>query len=382
MIYAFDYATLKLIWWLFVGVLLVGFAILDGFDLGVGALLPFVGRSDVERRVMINAIGPTWEGNQVWFITAGAGTFAAWPLVYATAFSGLYVALILTLFALFFRPVGIEYRSKVDDPRWRNVWDWGLCVGGAVPALIFGVAFGNLLQGLPFHFDADQRVYYTGSFFGLLNPFALLSGVVSLTMLTMHGAIYLQLRTDGAVQARAKRAALVCGCVFLVAFALAGIWVARGIDGFHILTMPSPDSAFVPQAKTVERLRGGWLGNYAQYPWSMLAPVLAFGGSLLALAASRLGRAGIGFVLSCLGVAGVVLTAGFAMFPFVLPSSSDPRSSLTAYDAVSSHRTLQIMFWVVVLFLPLVLAYTSWAYRVMRGTVTEHKVREGGRHMY
>src|SRR5271167_2439273 len=240
MIYLFDYATLKLIWWLLVGVLLVGFAILDGFDLGVSALLLLIGRSDGERRVMLNAIGPTWEGNQVWFITAGAGTFAAWPLVYATAFSGLYVALILTLFALFFRPVGIEYRAKVEDPRWRTAWDWGLCVGGVVPALIFGVAFGNLLLGVPFHFDADQRVFYTGSFFQLLNPFALLAGVVSLSMLTMHGAIFLQLRTDAAVQERARHAALLCAAVFLVAFALAGVWVARDIEAFRILTMPSP----------------------------------------------------------------------------------------------------------------------------------------------
>jgi cytochrome bd ubiquinol oxidase subunit II len=382
MIYLFDYATLKLIWWAFVGVLLVGFAILDGFDLGVGALLPFVGRSDGERRVMLNAIGPTWEGNQVWFITAGAGTFAAWPLVYATAFSGLYVALILTLFALFFRPVGIEYRGKVENPRWRTAWDWGLYVGGVVPALIFGVAFGNLLLGVPFHFDADQRVFFTGSFFGLLNPFALLAGVVSLGMLTMHGALFLQLRTDGAVQLRAKRAALIAGGVFLVAFAVAGIWIATDINAYRIVTMPSPDSAFAPQAKTVERLRGGWLGNYAQHPWTVLAPVLAFGGTLLALAASRARRAGIAFVLSCIGVAGVVLTAGLALFPFILPSSSDPRSSLTVYDAVSSHRTLQIMFWVVILFLPLVIAYTGWAYRVMRGTVTERTVRDGGRGMY
>jgi cytochrome d ubiquinol oxidase subunit II len=382
MIYVFDYATLKLIWWLFVGVLLVGFAILDGFDLGIGALLPFVGRSDVERRVMLNAIGPNWEGNQVWFVSAGAGLFAAWPLVYATAFSGLYVALILTLFALFFRPVGIEYRGKLEDPRWRRAWDWGLFVGGAVPALIFGVAFGNLLQGVPFHFDAEQRVFYTGSFFGLLNPFALLAGVVSLGMLMMHGAIYLQLRTDGAVQARAKRAAPVCGVVFLLAFALAGIWIATDIDAYRILTMPSPETAFAPQVKTVARLRGGWLGNYAQYPWMMLAPVLAFGGSLLALAASRAQRAGSAFMLSCLGVAGVVLTAGLALFPFILPSSSDPASSLTIYDAVSSRHTLQIMFWVVVLGLPAVIAYTSWAYSVMRGTVTERRIHEGGHGLY
>jgi cytochrome bd ubiquinol oxidase subunit II len=382
MIYLFDYGTLKLIWWLFVGVLLIGFAILDGFDLGVGTLLPFVGRTDDERRVMLNAIGPTWEGNQVWFITAGGATFAAWPLVYATAFSGLYVALILTLFALFFRPVGIEYRGKVADPHWRRAWDWGLFAGGTVPALVFGVAFGNLLQGLPFHFDADLRVFYTGTFIGLLNPFALLAGIVSLGMLTMHGAIYLQLRTDGALQERARHAVLVSGAAFLIAFAAAGLWVAQGNEAFRITAMPPADTAFTPLAKTVERVHGGWLTNYGQYPATILAPVLALGGALLAVVASQARRTAAAFVLSCIGVGSVVLTAGLALFPFIMPSASDPNSSLTVYDAVSSHRTLQIMFWVVVLFLPVVIGYTGWVYRVMRGTVTERKVREAGHGMY
>src|SRR5487761_2662828 len=192
----FDYATLKVIWWLFVGVLLIGFSVTDGFDLGVGALLPFLGKNDEERRVIINSVGATWDGNQVWFITAGGALFAAWPLVYATAFSGFYIALILTLFALFFRPVGFDYRSKVADARWRSAWDWGLFAGGFVPALIFGVAFGNLLQGVPFSFDNDLRVTSSGSFWQLLNPFGLLAGVVSLAMLVMHGAVYLQIRTE------------------------------------------------------------------------------------------------------------------------------------------------------------------------------------------
>lgn len=380
MIYVFDYATLKLIWWLFVGVLLIGFAILDGFDLGVGTLLPFVGRTDAERRVMIQSVGATWEGNQVWFITAGGAIFAAWPLVYAAAFSGFYVALMLTLFALFFRPVGFEYRSKLADPRWRNAWDWALFVGGAVPALIFGVAFGNLLQGVPFHFDADQRVFYTGSFWALLNPFALLAGVVSLAMLTMHGGIYLQLRTDGALQERARGAALLFGLVFLAAFALAGVWVAFGLPAFRIASMPDANSAFMPLAKSVEREAGGWLGNYSRYPWTVLAPGLAFVATLVALGLSRARRPGPAFVLSSLGVAGVILTAGLALFPFIMPSSSDPKSSLTIYDAVSSHRTLQIMFWVVLIFLPVIMAYTGWAYRVMRGTLRESSLHEGGYH--
>jgi cytochrome d ubiquinol oxidase subunit II len=382
MIYVFDYATLKLIWWGFLGVLLVGFAIMDGKDLGVGTLLPFVGRSDVERRVMLNTIGPHWEGNQVWFITAGGATFAAWPLVYATAFSGFYVALILTLFALLLRPVGFDYRSKIPDPRWRSVWDWCLFTAGTVPALVFGVAFGNLLLGVPFHFDADLRVHYTGSFFELLNPFGLLSGLVSVLLLATHGALYLQLRTEGALERRAALAARITGALFVVAFAGAGIWIATGIDGYTIATMPPPGSAFVPLAKTVAHGPEGWLATAPLHRWAIAAAAVGIGGALLALIASAGRRAALAFALSSFAVAGVVLTAGLALFPFVMPSSSDPKSSLTAWDSVSSHRTLQIMFWVVVVFLPIIVAYTSWIYRVMRGKVTERQVQEGGPALY
>jgi cytochrome d ubiquinol oxidase subunit II len=372
----FDYFTLKIIWWLLVGALLIGFAVTDGFDLGVGALLPFVAKTDDERRVLINSIGPTWEGNQVWFITGGGAIFAAWPLVYAAAFSGFYWALLLVLFALFFRPVGFEYRSKVADPRWRNAWDWGLFVGGAVPALVFGVAFGNLLQGVPFTYDDMLRPYYSGNFFGLLNPFALVTGVVSLSMLVMHGAIYLQMRTEGEIAARARRAARLAGAVFVAAFVLAGVWQAFGVQGYRIVSMPDPGGVIVPLAKTVEKVSGAWMATYAAHPWMWLAPVLAVGGGLMALLVSAGGRAGLAFVLSAAALAGTILTAGFAMFPFVMPSSTFPNAGLTAWDAVSSHRTLNLMFVAVVLFLPAVLLYTSWVYRVLRGKVTEKRIRE------
>jgi cytochrome d ubiquinol oxidase subunit II len=370
-----DYETLKLIWWLFVGVLLIGFALLGGFDLGVGTLLPFVGRTDAQRRVVLNAIGPTWEGNQVWFITAGGALFAAWPMVYATAFSGFYWAMLLVLFALFFRPVGFEYRSKVEDRRWRSTWDWGLFVGGAVPALVFGVAFGNLLQGVPFHFDEFLRPYYTGSFWGLLNPFALLTGVVSLTMLVFHGAIYLQMRTEDDIQARSRQAATVFGLLFLAAFGLAGVWQAYGIEGFRIVTMPDPGSVMTPLDKTVEVAPGAWLTNFSRYPWMMAAPAVVFLGGVLAVLLSRANRPGLGFVCSGSALAGVILTVGFAMFPFIMPSSTQPNSSLTAFDATSSHRTLMLMFGAVVIFLPIVLAYTGWVYRVLRGKSTEENIR-------
>ncbi len=373
----FDYFTLKVIWWLFVCVLLIGFAITDGFDLGIGVLLPFVGKNDDQRRVVINSIGATWEGNQVWFITAGGAIFAAWPFVYAAAFSGLYWALLLVLFALFFRPVGFDYRSKIEDPRWRSAWDWGLFIGGFVPALVFGVAFGNLLQGLPFHLDKFMRPFYTGSFWGLvINPFALLAGVVSLSMLVMHGAVYLQLRTEGELYHRAKKAVMLFSLIFMTAFALAGIWQAYGIDGYRIVSMPDPGGVVTPLDKTVEMASGAWMTNYSVHPWMILAPILAFAGGILALLTSRANRPGLAFIFSSTALTGVILTAALSMFPFVMPSSTVPDSSLTAFDATSSHRTLNLMFVAVVVFLPIVLAYTSWVYRVIRGKVTEEKIRE------
>ena len=378
----FDYETLKLIWWLFVGVLLIGFAVTDGFDLGVGALLPWVGKTDAERRVIINAIGPTWEGNQVWLVTAGGAVFAAWPVIYATAFSGFYVALLLVLFALFFRPVGFDYRSKVKDPRWRTAWDWGLFAGGFVPSLVFGVAFGNLLQGVPFMFDDTLRSTYTGSFFAMLNPFALLVGVVSLSMLVMHGAVYLQLKTEDVINHRAKLAVRLAGIVMIVSFALAGVWLSMGINGFRILSGPEGNAVPNILGKVVEQGAGFWLNNYSLYPWMMLAPVLGFAGAGLALLFSAIDRPGTAFVASGTSLAGVILTAGFSMFPFIMPSSLDPNSSLTMWDAVSSHLTLQLMFWAVLIFLPLIIVYTSWVYRVMRGKVTEASVSEQSHSLY
>lgn len=378
----FDYATLKLIWWVFIGVLLIGFAIMDGFDMGVTAILPFVGKTDEERRVIINTVGPVWEGNQTWLITAGGAIFAAWPLVYAAAFSGLYVALLLVLFALFFRPVGFDYRSKLEDTRWRNAWDWGLFAGGFVPALVFGVAFGNLLLGLPFHFDETIRPFYTGSFWGLLNPFALLCGVVSLTMLVMHGAIYLQLKSSGDVSERAGRFAKIAGMICLAAFAAAGFWVAKGLSGFVITSIPDVNLGMNPLVKTVETMPGGWLNNYQQYSWMMAAPALGFIGILLAILFAGRKCEKSAFLSSSIAIAGIILTAGFSMFPFVMPSSTHPNSSLTIWDATSSKLTLQIMFFVTIVFLPIIMAYTAWVFRVLRGKVTVELVRKNNHSLY
>lgn len=375
-----DYETLKLIWWLFVGVLLIGFAVTDGFDMGVGALLPFLGKTDEERRVMINTVGPHWDGNQVWFITAGGAIFAAWPPVYAAAFSGLYIAMLLVLFALFFRPVGFDYRSKIEDSRWRSAWDWGLFAGGAVPALLFGVAFGNLLLGLPFHHDEFLRPIYTGSFFGLLHPFALLAGVVSLSMLIMHGAVWLQMRTEAPISDRARLTVKYSALVMMGAFALAGLWLAVGVDGYRVVSMPPAGAGANLLGKTVEP--ASWLSNYGLYPWMLLAPVLAFAAGIATIAFSARGRAGAAFLTSGLALAGVILTAGFSLFPFVMPSSTVPASSLTLWDASSSHLTLTVMFWATVIFLPIVIFYNIWCYRRMWGKVTIQHIRDNAHSAY
>lgn len=370
-----DYPTLKIIWWLLVGVLLIGFAIMDGHDMGVGTLLPFVGKSDVERRVVINTVGPHWDGNQVWFITGGGAIFAAWPLVYATAFSGFYWAMLAVLWALFFRPVGFDYRSKIHNATWRSTWDWGLFVGGAVPPLIFGVAFGNLLQGVPFQFDAYLISTYSGSFWQLLNPFALLAGVVSSAMITMHGGAYLAHRTEGVIQARAVKGAVGAALVMVLAFVAAGVWL-QWIDGYRITSAVNPAAAPDPMAKTVVREAGAWMANYGRQPLLWLLPALGVAGALLAAGLLLARRTLSAFVASALALVGVIGTAGASMFPFIMPSSTMPAASLTMWDSVSSHLTLGIMFWATLVFMPLIVLYTGWAYRVMRGKVTAAYIRE------
>lgn len=376
-----DYETLKIIWWLLVGVLLLGFAVMDGHDMGVGTLLPFVGKDDIERRVIINTVGPHWDGNQVWFITGGGAIFAAWPLVYATAFSGFYWAMLAVLWALFFRPVGFDYRSKIAHPTWRSTWDWGLFVGGFVPPVIFGVAFGNLLQGVPFHFDDNLVSYYTGSFWALLNPFALLAGLVSSAMITFHGANYLMHRTEGVIFERTRRWAIASGMAMVVLFLLAGLLVG-GLPGYMITSTVDAAALPDPLAKTVVMETGAWLNNFRVQPALWLLPSLGVLGGLAGVGLAILRRPLAGFVASSLAMTGIIGTAGVALFPFVMPSSSDLKSSLTVWDSVSSHLTLGLMFWATVIFMPLIIFYTSWAYKVMAGKVTTQYIEAHDKSAY
>ncbi|WP_313927635.1 cytochrome d ubiquinol oxidase subunit II [Pseudoxanthomonas sp.] len=363
-----DYATLRLIWWLLLGFLLIGFAVMDGFDLGVATLLPAVARTDEERRIVLNVIGPVWEGNQVWLIVGGAAIFAAWPPLYAVSFSGFYFAMFLILAALILRPVGFKFRSKVPDPRWRATWDWALFVSGLVPALVFGVAMGNVLLGVPFHFDDTLRVHYEGGLTSLLTPFTLLCGLVSLAMLVMHGAGMLGMKTSGTIAARARRYGSIAAVLTAVLFVLGGIWVAR-IDGYALQVAMDPAGPSNPLAKIVVARPGAWMDNYARWPWAWMLPALGVAGALLSAVLLRTGRAGLAFLTSATSIIGILSTVGMATFPFLLPSSTQPGSSLTVWDASSSHMTLFIMLLVTAFFLPIILMYTAWVFRVMRGKV-------------
>ena len=377
-----NYDTLRLIWWALIGVLLVGFAVTDGFDLGSGILLPFAARSDVERRVVINSVGPVWEGNQVWLILGGGAIFAAWPQLYAVSFSGFYLAMFAILTALILRPVAFKFRSKREEPAWRARWDWVLFFSGLVPALIFGVAVGNVLQGVPFRFDDHMHIFYDGSFFGLLNPFALLCGLVSVAMLVMHGAAWLVLKTEGEVAARARSYGIWAALLTIVLYALAGVLLSAFVGGYRITSVVDAIGPSNPMLKTAELHAGAWFVNYAAHPWTMAAPVAGFVGALAALAALVARRGGLALLGAALGIAGIILSVGASMFPFILPSSIDPRASLTVWDSSSSHLTLFIMLVVTCIFIPIIVAYTTWVYHVLWGKVDEQAIRDETSHAY
>jgi cytochrome d ubiquinol oxidase subunit II len=371
----FDYETLRILWWGLMGVLLIAFALTDGFDLGVATLLPFVARTDSERRMVINSVGPTWEGNQVWFILGGGAIFAAWPFVYAVSFSGFYLAMFLVLAALILRPVGFKYRSKRPDPRWRSGWDWALFVGGVVPALVFGVAVGNVLWGAPFRLDSDLRAFFDGSFLGLFTPFTLICGLLSVAMLVLHGSAWLAIKVEhGPVHDRATRFGTLAGMLSLVLFAAGWAFVAWTDIGFRIVGTIDPAGPSNPLRTTSEIAAGAWLANYALHPWMMIAPLLGFGGAVVALIGIRRRIESAAFAGSSASAVGIIATVGLSMFPYILPSSIDGHSSLTVWNASSSEKTLGIMLFVTVVFLPIVLAYTAWAFKLMWGRVTAHEV--------
>ena len=376
-----DYEFLRFIWWVLVIVLLIGFSVTDGFDMGVTALLPVTGKKEVERRIMINSIAPHWDGNQVWLLTAGGAIFAAWPIVYSVAFSGFYIALFLVLAALFFRPIGFEYRAKIDNPTWRSVWDWGLFAGGFVPALVFGVAFGNLLQGVPFELNELSQATYTGSFFALLNPFALLCGVLSLAMLMTHGANWLQMKTTEELRDRARSVSQIGAIVTLITFVLAGAWLYFK-EGYVVTSVVDHFAPSSPMNKEVAVETSAWFRNFNEMPILWIFPALAVVAALLNAAFSKANRCGFAFFFSALTMTGVIITAAVSMFPFVMPSSSHPEQSLLMWDVTSSELTLTLMFFLALIFVTISLCYTIWSYTKMFGRLDANFIDENKHSLY
>jgi cytochrome d ubiquinol oxidase subunit II len=376
-----DYETLRLIWWLFLAVLITGFAVMDGFDLGVAAQLLYVARDDEERRIAINSFGPVWEGNQVWFILGGGAAFAAFPLLYAVAFSGFYAAMFLVLLTFIVRPVGFDFRNKLKAPAWRENWDRVVSVAAIVAALLFGVAVGNLFLGVPFSFDDSLRMSYVGGLLGLVRPFPLLCGLASLAMLLMHGAAYLRVKTEGMVAWRARHLLIASSVTLLLLLIIGGFWVGQ-LEGYALVGAPDTAGPSNPLLQKVAQVPGAWLANYGSHPWMTAAPVLALLGALSAAFAGWRKWDLAAFLASALAVAGTIFTAGLSLFPFLLPSNINPSQSLTIWDASSSQHTLFIMVVAVLVFLPVVLLYTSWVFRVLRGKVTAAYVRENDHSLY
>ncbi|ENC6655805.1 cytochrome d ubiquinol oxidase subunit II [Aeromonas hydrophila] len=374
-----DYETLKLIWWGLVLFMLVGFVVMDGFDLGVAMLLPVVAKNDEERRVLLNSVGPVWEGNQVWLIAGAGALFAAWPLVYAAAFSALYVPFMFLLFGLFLRPVGFDYRSKLADPVWRRWWDRALVVGGLLPTLVFGATLGFLLQGLPFRFDAALRIHYGA--FDFHWPLLLTCMGTALALLLLHGASFLQCKTQGEIARRCARQSLWLGPLASGLFALGGVWLSQ-MAGYRVLEIGDINGALTPLMKEVGVAQQGWLANFVAHPWLWYVPALGLVLPMVSSLASARELPRTALLASGGACASMMLTIAIALFPFVLPSSLDPSSSLTLWDSTSSERTLFIMLGIVGVLMPINIGYTLWVYRVVRGKMSAQQIRQHGHSLY
>ena len=374
------YLLLKVIWWILLGVLLMGLGVMVGMDMGVGTILRYVGRNDIERRVVINGIGPHWDGNQVWFILGGGAIFAAFPLIYGTAFSGFYVVMLLLLWSMIVRPLAFEYRSKKESLAWRSGWDWMLFVSGFLPMLVFGAAIGNVLQGVPFHFSWNLTSYYTGSFLALFNPFAILCGLMSVALACFMGAATVANGADGVIAERARKVSTVSGLVSIVLFVIGGIWM-RSISFFVLDAAPSGNLPQIPLQQTVSTQVGALYNNYAAHPVLWLLPVVAILALAYGIVAARGGKSHLSWWCGALAWIGVIGSVGAAMFPFMMPSSSDPSHSLTLWNSSSSQLTLTWMTGFALVFVPLILWYTSWCYYVMRGKVKAEDI-ERDEHAY
>lgn len=379
-----DYTFLKIAWWLIMGFVLILYATTAGYDAGVTMIMAFL-RKETDRRVVLNTSAPVWDGNLSWIVFAGGGLFVIWPAVYSTAFSGMYAAMLCILWSLFFRPTGFDYRSKINHHRWRRFWDFGLLVSGGLPVFIFGLAMGNCLLGFPFHFDTmTWRDYYTGNFFDLFNGFALLSGFASLLMVLMHGSAYLQQHTEGHLRELARKLFFIFGILLFIFFSIAGIDIALGMQGYTLIASPV-DATLYPADNIVSHTKGAWLASYSVYPWKYYPPIIAYVALMLALWANYVRKVVLCFWSSVFTVGGMVATVGATIFPFLMPSSTNPSQSLTVWNSTSTQYALNIMLYVASILFVVIFFYKLFAFRTIwakKRTITETDLEENEHHFY
>ncbi|PIZ04112.1 MAG: cytochrome d ubiquinol oxidase subunit II [Gammaproteobacteria bacterium CG_4_10_14_0_8_um_filter_38_16] len=362
----FEYEFLKIAWWLIIGGVLMIYAATAGFDAGITMYMPFL-RSETDRRTVLNVSAPTWDGNLTWIVFAGGGLFVVWPSVYSLAFSGMYAALLCILFTTFLRPPGYEYRNKIDSATWRKTWDWALFISGLVPVFVFGVAMGNCFLGFPFHIDHNTyRQFWSGDFWDLLSPYALLSGAVSVLMVSMHGSTLLQRRTEGHLRKLAFKVHLITAILLLIGFTASGLLLMYNIIGYKLISIAA-DPTQHQLSNVVHSGIGYWIQTYDQYPWKYLAPVVAYAGIIESLWAAYYGWYTTAFWASCFAVGGIVGTAGATLFPFLMPSSTHPNESLMIWNASSSQYALNVMLYVGVVLLIIILGYKIFAYHTIWG---------------
>ncbi|OAI11204.1 cytochrome d ubiquinol oxidase subunit II [Methylomonas lenta] len=356
-----DLESLRLIWWALLGLVMVSFVLCEGLTLGVCLLLPMIGKSESQRLTLISNIVPTSMGNLAWFIAMLTIVFAAWPIAYAVTMASVYPLLLLVLLAILLRPLAMYFQHASNQPLWQQYSAKVLVVGGVVPATLLGLLAGNMLKGIPFHLDSDMRILFLGDFAGLFNLFSILAAACSVALLALHGAVFIQLKTNGELQQNAKALTLQAGVAFLLLFATAGLWIMH-LEGYHIDSDILPDAASNPLAKFVKRGEGLWLDNYEHLPLLWALPVLAFMGGLAAILFAKWDKTYFAMIASSLCVSMVVLTFGVSMFPFLLPSNISLNSSMTIWDSSASHMTLQSLLWLAVFALPMMVISTRWVF--------------------
>ena len=357
----FEYTALKIIWWAILGIIIIVYSTTAGFDFGVTLIMPLL-RNEKDRRLALAASMPTWDGNMTWLVFVGGAIFVVWPVVYSTAFSGLYFAMFVVLWSMFLRPPGFDYRDRINSNVWRRSWDIALFISSFIPVLVFGVGMANCLLGFPFEFDKfNLREFYTGDFWDLLTGYAFLGGFVSLSMIVMHGAAYLQRRVEGPLKQTARRLHVIFGLLTFALFTLFLILVAVKMPGYHLAYSPI-NATYHPLSNVVQYVPLGWAHSFSQYPFKYYPLILFYFGIIITLWANYLKAYATCFWSSALSIAGIIGAAGATLYPFIMPSSIKPNQSITVYNGTSSQYSLTVMIYVGVILLLIILAYKIFAY--------------------